>query len=395
MNTMSLGLAKWLLQYYRAFMQMAIRQSQRIGLRLRAARERLGLTQRELATALGLEHRQSLAAIEAGERRLTAEELLRAVSALQVDLDFFTDSFRLTGEGRFSFRAQPGVAAHVLDQFEDQAGRWIATYRELSAQQGDLPDWLEQKLALTLRSTFEEAQAAAAAIAERWELGDRPAGSLHSAIERRLDALVLYVDAPPGISGAASQVPGLNAILVNRREPEGRRNFDLAHELFHLLTWDAMPPERVEAVDVPRGGKGNRVEQLAENFAAALLMPEATMRARWEARERAADLHDWLNETAEDLRVSAVACKWRLHNLGCLARADLLDINDQRLVANGRSANARAPVSLFSERFVQRIAVAMDAGRLSVKRAASLLALPLSELAALLRNYGIEPSFEA
>lgn len=376
-------------------MEMVAQQSQRIGVRLRAARERLGLTQQAMATALGLEHRQSLGAIEAGERRLTAEELLRAVRTLNVDLDFFTDSFRLTGEGRFSFRAHPGVAAHVLDQFEEQAGRWIATFRELSAQQGDHPDWLEQRLALTSRSTFEEAQAAAAAIAQRWELGDRPAESLRSAIERHLDALVLYVDAPPGISGAASQVPGLNAVLVNGREPEGRRNFDLAHELFHLLTWDAMPPERIEAVDVPRGGKGNRVEQLAENFAAALLMPEGIMRTRWEARTPSTDLHDWLNETAVDLRVSALACKWRLHNLSCLTKADLLDINNQRLVANGRAANELGPVSLFSDRFVRRIAVAMDAGRLSVKRAASLLALSLSELAALLQNYGIEPSFEA
>jgi Zn-dependent peptidase ImmA (M78 family) len=353
------------------------------------------LTQRSLADAIGLEHRQSLAAIEAGERRLTAEELLRAVGALGVDLDYFTDSFRLVGEGRFSFRAQAGVAPNLLDQFEDRAGRWIATYRELSAQQGEEPSWLAHKLALSRRSTFEEAQAAADALVGAWQLGDRPAESLHSAIERYLNALVLFVDAPAGISGAASQVPHLNAVLVNRREPEGRRNYDLAHELFHLLTWDAMPPERVEAVDVPRGGKGNRVEQLAENFAAALLMPTPVIRARWEAREPSIDLHGWLNATALDLRVSAVACKWRLHNIGCLSRVDLLDINDERLVANGRLADAERPVRAFSERFVQRIASAMDTGRLSVKRTASLLALSLSELAALLRDYGIEPSFEA
>ena len=218
-------------------------RSERIGLRLKAAREGAGFTQQQLATALGLDHRQSLAAVESGTRRLTAEELIRAVEVLGADLDFFTDSFRLVGEGRFSFRAQPNVPAQVLDQFEDRAGRWIATYRELGAQQGDAPDWLEHKLALTARSTFEEAQAAAESVAERWKLGDRPAETLRSALERQLDALVLYVDAPAGISGAASQLPRLNAVLVNRLEPEGRRNFDLAHELFHLLTWDAMPPE--------------------------------------------------------------------------------------------------------------------------------------------------------
>ena len=374
---------------------MEQQQSVRIGQRLKAAREHARMTQQQLAALLGLEHRQTLASIEAGERRLTAEELLRAVSALGVDLDYFTDSFRLVGEGRFSFRAQPGVAPNLLDQFEDRAGRWIATYRELGTQQGEERAWLVHKLALSRHSTFEEAQAAAGAIADGWQLGERPAESLQSAIERQINALVLYVDAPAGVSGAASQVPGLNAVLVNRREPEGRRNYDLAHELFHLLTWDVMPPKRVEAADVPRGGKGNRVEQLAENFAAALLMREAIMRARWEARDATGDLHGWLNGTAVDLRVSAVACKWRLHNLGCISKAGLLDINDQRLVANGRAANALPPVPAFSERFVRRIAAAVDAGRLSVKRAASLLALSLGELAALLQDYGIEPSFEA
>lgn len=376
-------------------MQMEQALSARIGLRLKAARERAGLTQRQLATTLGLEHRQTLASIEAGERRLTAEELLRAASVLSADLDYFTDSFRLVGEGRFSFRARPGVAANLLDQFEERAGRWIATYRELAAQQGEVPGWLEQKLALSRQSTFEEAQAAAEAIADRWQLGDCPAQALQRAMERHLNALVLFVDAPAGISGAASQVPGLNSVLVNRFEPEGRRNYDLAHELFHILTWDVMPPERIEEVDVPRGGKGRRVEQLAENFAAALLMPEPVLNTKWESRDTAVDLHTWINVLAADLRVSAVACKWRLHNLGCLTKADLLDINDQRLVANGRAENVAPSVRPFSEPFVRRIAAALDSGRLSVKRAASLLALSLRELAALLQDYGIEPSFEA
>ena len=49
----------------------------------------------------------------------------------------------------------------------------------------------------------------------------------------------------------------------------------------------------------------------------------------------------------------------------------------------------------FSERFVDRIAAALDTGRLSVKRAAYLLDLSSGELAALLQDYGFEPSFEA
>lgn len=374
---------------------MQMESNQRIGSRLKAARERAGMTQTSLAQALGLEHRQTLASIEVGERRLAADELIRAVQVLGTDLDYFTDSFRLVGEGRFSFRAHAAVAANILDEFEDRAGRWIATYRELAAREGTEPQWLEHKLALSPRSTYEEAQAAGESLVEAWRLGERPAESLQRAIEERLHALVLYVDAPETISGAASQVPGLNAVLVNRMEPEGRRHYDLAHELFHLLTWDVMPPEHVESVDTPRGGKAKRVEQLADNFAAAVLMPAATMRARWTSRSLNSELHDWLNTMAEELRVSALACKWRSFNLGLLSKADLADINDDHLVANSRAVEAAPPVRRFSEQFVRRIAGAVETGRLSVKRAAALLGISLSELAELLHDYGIEPSFEA
>ena len=83
------------------------------------------------------------------------------------------------------------------------------------------------------------------------------------------------VDAIDGVSGAACRLPDLDVVLINRHEVAGRRNFDLAHELFHILTWDAMPPEHLEeATETSK----IRVEQLANSFASALLMPEASLR---------------------------------------------------------------------------------------------------------------------
>jgi Zn-dependent peptidase ImmA (M78 family) len=345
---------------------------------------------------MGFENRQTLAAIEAGDRRLSAEELLRAIEVLGVDLDFFTDSFRLVGEGRFSFRAQRGVAMNLLDQFETQAGRWIATYRELAAREQGAPralDPVQFTLALTDRSSFEHAEAAANSLNERWSLGAVPATSLAERLERELNALILFVDAPRGISGAASQVPRLNAVLVNRHEPETRRNFDLAHELFHLLTWDSMPPQRVETIDVPQAGKAKRIELLAENFAAALLMPSDAVVERWNSAATHDDLNDRLRDVAAHFHVSGVACKWRLRNLGLLTKADELEIDDARL-ARAKDSQADVPRA-FSERFVTRIARALDAGRLSTKRAASLLSLSVAELRDLLVSYDIEPAFEA
>ena len=87
-----------------------------------------------------------------------------------------------------------------------------------------------------------------------FSLGEVPAIGLAEVMERDLGILVLMVDADDGISGAACRLPELDAVLIARREVVGRRHFDLAHELFHILTWDAMPPEHSEEA-METGGK--------------------------------------------------------------------------------------------------------------------------------------------
>jgi XRE family transcriptional regulator, fatty acid utilization regulator len=361
-------------------------QQDQIARRIRALREARGLTQAELARTLGFNDRQTLAAIEAGERRVSPRELVEVAEALEADVDVFLDPFLLIGEGAFSFRAKE-VPEAVLAAFEDQARRWIATYRELGLQSGTGPRRLGQKLELYPWSSFEDAAASAELLREAWRLGDVPADRLEEAIETELGALVLYVDAAEGISGAASQLPGLHTILVNRREPRGRRSFDLAHGLFHVLTWDAMPPRRVEPLEV-KPAKGNRVEQMAESFAAALLMPAAVVSARWQARG-GEELPLWMSRTAAQLRVSAPALQWRLVNLGLMTKAE---------------ARAMAPVPradvpqtlppLFSRRFIERVSGGVEAGRLSMRRAAGLLDLSLAQLADVCAAHGYPLSYE-
>ena len=343
---------------------------------------------------MGLRHRQTVASIESGERQLSATELIRVMQILGVDLDYFTDPFRLVGEGQFSFRTKAVVDAEVLDQFERRVGRWLAMYRELSREQGHLPQWLGHKLNLSARSSLEDAQAAGEAAAEAWHLGSHPAERLRSVMEDRLRVLVLYVDTPTGVSGAASRVPGLNCALVNRQESEGRRNFDLAHELFHLLTWDTMPPERATVVDKRRRDKQWRVERLAENFAAALLMPAAVLTPAWEADASAGEVHDRINMVAERFKVSSQACKWRLDNLGLLSKGEVESIDTGLLATERNSACRETDVPPFSRLFAQRIATALNDGRLSVKRAAGVVGASPRSLAQMLQGYGHEACLE-
>jgi hypothetical protein len=235
---------------------------------------------------------------------------------------------------------------------------------------GKLPPNLRQSLKLTSKSTFAEAMAAGERFAADFELGKVPAQRLAELMERKLGVLVLMVDAIDGVSGAACRLPDLDAVLINRHEVVGRRHFDLAHELFHILTWDAMPPDHVE--EASERSK-SRVEQLANSFASALLM---------------------LNDTAEALQVTATALKWRLVALERMDNAQANKILDADLRNNGRNVSGRAAPPLYSKAFMEVIALAIDEGQVSVRKAADLLDMTLEDLAELCAAHDVKAAFD-
>lgn len=368
---------------------MTRRTDERIARRLKARREALGLTQEELSRQMNINHRQTLAAIEGGQRRIQPEELVLAAQALGVDVDFFTDPYAAAGEAAFSFRAAGGDEV-VLSDFELEAGRWIAAFRELGTESGRPTSLLTPSLSVTPRSSYEDAMAAAEDVARKLGLGRIPSTELEVALEREWGILILYVDPPAGISGAASRLHGLQVILVNRNESAGRRHYDIAHELFHLLTWDAMPPARVDSV--PPRGRGRRVEQLAENFAAALLMPRSTVLEFWAGRGTTAT-PEWIAATSAVLGVSASALKWRLVNLGLLTKSKApADAEiEEALLAVERAGSTPPP---YSASFVQRLHAAVESGHLSLRRASRLVSMDAAGFAELCRIYGRQLSYQ-
>jgi XRE family transcriptional regulator, fatty acid utilization regulator len=206
---------------------------------------------------------------------------------------------------------------------------------------------------------------------------------------------VLMVNAFEGISGAACRLPELDVVLINRHEVLSRRHFDLAHEMFHILTWDAMPPEHAEEA---REVGGNRVEQLANNFASAVLMPKAVLARYGEWAELGDnDLIPRLNAAADELQVTASALKWRLVALDWLKPARARAISDAALRNNGhtrREAPEVVPPLLFSKPFMEVVGLAVSEGRISTRRAAGLLDLTVEDLTDLFAAHGVEPPAE-
>lgn len=356
-----------------------------IGERIRVARKDAGLTQGQLSEKLGFKDRQILSNIEGGSRRVTSEEMVNLMRLLGKDLNFFTDSLRLVGEGDFSWRAN--AQPEMLDAYEEKAKTWIATYRALGKDLDEQFSPLVQQLGLSIASSYEEAWAAADNLRTAWSLGDVPATSLIEVVQKNLSVLVLHVEAPVGISGAACHLPEFDTILVNRREPAGRRMYDFTHELFHVLTWRTMPPEPLD-VEKPAGNKAKKIEQLANHFAGALLMPAVAVGKLWGGRG-SREVNDYLTAQADHFGVTARALFVRLQVLGLPSAQELQDISESRLRWNGRAPGEPELPLLFSRPFVSRIANGIEHGWISVRRAASLLDLGLAALADLMRTYDV------
>jgi Zn-dependent peptidase ImmA (M78 family)/DNA-binding XRE family transcriptional regulator len=363
-----------------------------IGARIKALRETRNLTQDSVARLFGFKDRQTVSAIETGDRGVTAEELLLAVEKLGASLEYFTDPFLLAGEGRFSWR-HTGVDAQRLAAYEHSSGRWIAAFRTLAPAVGRETPLLRRALGLTRRSRFEDAMRAGERFAAEFGLGDAPAARMSEAMERELGILVLMVDADRDISGAACRLREMDAVLIARREVAGRRHFDLAHELFHILTWDEMPPEHSEAAHETGG---NRVEQLANNFAAAVLMPSASLRrfGGW-ADLAVEELIRRLNPAADELRVTSSALRWRLVALGALKPATARALPEAALRNNGRAeADDVVAPARFSQPFMDVMGLAIDQGLVSARRMAGLLDVTVEGLAELFASHGFERPVE-
>ncbi len=352
-----------------------------LGRRIAVAREAAGLTQADMASKLGFRDRQTLAAIECGERKVAVEEMLAVTELTGQDLDFFTDPFRLVGEGGFSYRAS-GVAEAEIEPFEEEVGKWLALWRYLGERRGELPGPIRPKLALNLESTFEHAQAAGEAMARHLGLGSIPGERLAEAVEQKLSIPVLFVDMPEGLSGVAAQITSGDAILINRHESLGRQTFDLAHELFHVLTWDAMPPERVDRRN-PSTYKAKKIEQLADNFAAALLMPSADLAQKWERRDSGHSLNEWIASVAGHFRVSPNAAVWRFVALEKIKKAEV-----EELIAELPSfPNVERPP--FSRIFFDRLAWGIEHGEVSVRKALKVLGVDLPTLKGQAQIHGV------
>jgi Zn-dependent peptidase ImmA (M78 family)/transcriptional regulator with XRE-family HTH domain len=358
--------------------------------RLKGAREAAGLTVVEAASRLGFANYQTLSNIEKGEREVKASELARFAKNY-----FCSLSTLLLGETstepelQLLWRRAPVAEKKV--EVEAFIRRRFEQYRLLEQLLGIELSGSGMRFSIepTDIRTNSQIDALADRIGNALNLGSRPALSLGTVMEQVLQIKILYVDLAEFGSAAATVHSDYGAaIIVNSDEAPWRINFTLAHELFHILTWNAFPPTEIER----NGTLFREMERKADRFASTLLLPGSEVRKELESRivNQKLEYAD-LIDVAREFGVSSQAMLYRMANMGFMqwetadetAKSEELTTLDRRKRKRGESTKPT------SDRFIRLAVKCLRKGLISRGKFAEMLEIERPEIDRILELGGL------
>lgn len=356
-----------------------------LGMRIRQARERMGLSQQQLAERAQLGYHQTVSQIERGLRDVAAWELAGIARALRVEL---RDLLRYDADSAPApvvvWRDPPTEGRAEAEASFLQACRRYALLEELCDARPNTPLPARQDNPAQLNRAGAEAMAAD--VSRMMDLGSRPALSLTRVLEESYGVKLWYAHLSNGGSAASTYGPFGPAILTNASEARWRRNFSVAHELFHLLFWNE------GAKSASAGGDDPHVETLANTFASSLLLPAEAVTVAFWARARGGVPHGSdIVEIARAFDVSTDALIVRLVRLGLLTKKQGERLrNDEtfRFIDKASMRGRWTTPAMPPERFVRLAFLAFTAGKLSRMTLADWLGCSLPDLPGVLEEYG-------
>ncbi|MHB8057041.1 MAG: helix-turn-helix domain-containing protein [Desulfuromonadaceae bacterium] len=357
--------------------------------RLRRAREAVGLSIGEAATRLGFGNYQTLSNIEKGDREVKASELTQFAKTYFCSLNNL-----LIGEDtpqpavHFLWRRAPSerkaeIEASIKHRFEE--------YHLLEKLLGLAEEGTA--LAITVSPVdirnYNQVDALAARVSNLLNMGSRPALSLQKVMEQVLRTKILFVELSEFGSAASTVHPDFGAaIVVNSEEAPWRINFTLAHELFHIITWNTFNPADLEQDEV----LFKDIEKKAERFASTLLLPESSVREELNARikEQKLSFSD-IVDVAREFGVSTKALLYRMANMRFIEweKANDLANNDELLMIDRRIRRDTAIEAPSSERFSLLAVKCLRKGLISRGKFSELLDIDRADIDEFLEYRGL------
>ncbi|MYM41082.1 MULTISPECIES: helix-turn-helix domain-containing protein [Duganella] len=264
-------------------------------LRLSLARRRKKLTKKALAEAAGFEQK-TIIRYESGEVDPPAESVAALAAVLQFPPLFFfgTDVDEPSAEAA-SFRSLSTMPARDRDAAL-AAGAFAFMFS----------DWVDSRFHLPECDLFDckedtDPEAAARILREKWGIGERPIRNMVHLLESkgiRVFSLAENTKTVDAFSMWRNDVP---YVFLNTTKTAERSRFDAAHELGHLV---------LHKHGGPQGGR--IVEDQANQFASAFLMPESQVKAKMPRVDSLANIVSG----KQYWKVSVAALNYRLHKLG-------------------------------------------------------------------------------
>jgi len=252
-----------------------------LGKELQEARKNCGMTQEAAAEVLGVA-RTTITAIEKGERRIKAGELIRLARAYGRQVSDFVRQRPRVEAFQPQFRG-PYLPTSVDKQIIDPS---IETLEELCRDYLELEEIMEAPLVRKYPPVYEvaglpcEQAAESVAIEERNRLGlgDGPIPILRYLLEQDVGLRLFYLPLPPKFSEIYVYDEALGGCMaINSHHPEERRRWSAAHGYAHFLA------HRYKAeISVENGYQRQpESERFADAFARYFLMPTGGLTRRF------------------------------------------------------------------------------------------------------------------
>jgi Zn-dependent peptidase ImmA (M78 family)/DNA-binding XRE family transcriptional regulator len=361
---------------------------QQLGQKIREMRERLGFSQQDLAAKAGFSAHQIISAIEKGEREVKTWELVTLAKVLKLSITELLFQGELPAIPQVLWRKIPQqeqqikeaeFLKHCQDYYDLEQLCCLPAFSELPHKKFH-PEFQD----------YSDVEQMASQVLQEFDLGARPSDTLERILENNYRVKIWYTDL--GEDGSAASTIGSfgPAILMNRRESPWRRNYNFAHELFHLLTWHSIPADWQHT----KPELWSKIEKLANAFASYLLLPaeQATFAAQKCFKDNNID-HIDLVKIARGFSVSTEALLYRLLNSRLLSKKTVKEVlNDPKFRNIDRLSMAEhwKDSPAISERYVLLAFTAYKKGKISRTRLAQHLETSLTNLTNFLLEYGLD-----
>jgi XRE family transcriptional regulator, fatty acid utilization regulator len=343
--------------------------------KLRYARARAQLTGVQVRERTGIGE-SSLSEFENGKREPSLSQLRSLAQVYSRSVEFFMTEGSIPDE-IVLWREKPEKGAEDVE----------VKFLQLCRQYHNLEIWTQEKISASLPEAetdkdkfgYAQAEELAKSFRREFSLGDYPAHVLLNVLEEICGIKIFHLNFEPSGTAASTFSETFGpAILLNAQNCRWRRNHDLAHELFHLLTWRVF-----RSNPQPQSGNSNptdREENLATCFARYLLMPAESFRSAVNSRMKEGKVKfEDLFDVAREFDVSIESLLWHMHFLYGHSKDKVEttkeEITRARSLAPLYEDRTQTPPPNLPARFHALAVKALRKGELSIGRCAEYLGI--------------------